>query len=198
MVEHARLIHRIGQLTFVLTAFLLSIIVLILPGARGVGASQTAAVVEALFLTALVVRYWWVILLLDWPFTLARVALLIGVWLAALGSALAASALQSDDFRGWIATLAVVCALGALTESYNYVHRQWEAHSAALTASLKRDHIVGGVAAGIGALALIAAGYLLPGSWAIAAAGFVIALDWIRLIEMIGRHRRLLREGAGR
>ena len=136
--------------------------------------------------TGLAVRYWWVILLLDWPFRPARAALLLLAW-----SALVAAA-GAGLPQAWAFSLAALSAVGALTEGYNAATRQWAVGPTALAESLRHDHRNGLVGAALGAASLVAAGVWLPTAWLVAFVGLMTLADWARLAEMIARHRRLL------
>ena len=139
------------------------------------------------FAIGLAVRYWWVILLLEWPFRPARTALLLLAW-----SALAAVAAEAGQARPWAFALAALSAVGAATEAYNAATRQWAVGPPALAESLRRDHRNGLAAAALGAVALLGAGAWLPPVPLSAAVGLMALADWGRLVEMIARHRRLM------
>jgi hypothetical protein len=140
-----------------------------------------------LFILGLAVRYWWVILLLDWPFRVPRVTLLLVVW---GGVVFAAS--RARENREWVLALASVAWAGAITEAYNLATRQWRHSNTALMASLHRDHIIGVVAAvaggaGLVGIAIFAESWLQPSLVLI-----LVLMDQARLVEMIRRHQRLL------
>ena len=143
----------------------------------------------ALFILGLTVRYWWVILLLDWPFRVIRVTLLLAVWLEVV---IAADCVGRSE--AWVLALASVSWTGALTEAYNLATRQWRHRQATLAATLFRDHVVGVVAACAGGAGLLGIALLAPTDlqpWLVL---LLVLLDWARLVEMICRHQSLLRE----
>jgi hypothetical protein len=140
-----------------------------------------------LFMLGLVIRYWWVILLLDWPFRVIRVTLLLAVW---LGVVLVAS--RSRENLEWLLTLMGVAWIGAMTEAYNLVTGQWRQGNARLTAALYRDHIVGLVAAAAGGAGLLGVAVLAEPSLQPPLVLLLVLIDWARLVEMIRRHQRLL------
>jgi hypothetical protein len=186
-VNAADSVHKFGQLCAVLGGFYTGLA--ILPWDTGgdleVGGRMLAML---LFILGLAVRYWWVVLLLDWPFRLPRVTLLLVVW-----GGVVCAASGTRDGRGWALALAGVAFAGAITEAYNLATGQWRHGNAALTASLYRDHIVGvisAVAGGAGLLviAIFAEPWLQPPLVLI-----LILTDWARLVEMIRRHQRLLK-----
>ena len=153
----------------------------------GFDGSGPRLAVTLLFLIGLTVRYWWVILLLPWPFTVTRTSLLLLQWTVAL------SLVQTiASPRPWLLSFAGVAFVGFLTEVYNFRDGQWRLGNRLLTASLRRDHIVGMWSALAGALAIAAASQFLPVRLIVLFAACVTAGDWLRVREMVARHRRLL------
>jgi hypothetical protein len=180
-------LHRAAQLLVVIGGFYTGLA--LLPWNTCNGWEQAVRLVAtALFILGLTVRYWWVILLLDWPFRVIRVVLLLAVWTEVVIAARCVA-----ESRVWVLALASVSWTGALTEAYNLAQRQWRHHQAALTATLFRDHVVGAIAAcaggaGLLGIAILAETALQP--WLVLV---LVLLDWGRLVEMICRHQRLLR-----
>jgi hypothetical protein len=179
--------HKLGQLGAVLGGFYTGLA--LLPWDTG-GELEVGGRVwsTALFILGLAIRYWWVVLLLDWPFRVPRVTLLLVVW-----GGVVHAASRTRDGRGWALALAGVALAGAITEAYNLATGQWRRGNAELTASLHRDHVVGvisAVAGGAGLLgiAAFAEPWLQPPLVLI-----LILMDWARLVEMIRRHQRLLK-----
>lgn len=185
--EMGTLINKIGQLAVVIVGFFASAMFLLQQAAYG-GASTVRIAATFLIALGLAVRYWWVILLLEWPFRIARTALLLLVW-----SLMPLSALVLPNDQAWITTLAALCATGSVTEFYNLATQQWKVNSQPLTRLLRQDHLVGGILALAAAVVLWCLGAGLPQQLT----GWVMVLafgDWIRLIQMIASHRRLLHD----
>jgi hypothetical protein len=183
--ESLALLNKGGQLSVVLLGFFCSSLGLM----RGFSGAQSVGefLVSLLFLIGLAVRYWWVILLLPWPFSIARSSLLLLQWAAAL------SLVQTfPSPRRWLLSLASVAFVGFLTEVYNDRDGQWRVKNTALAASLRRDHRIGIGAALTGSLAIAAASLYLPDRFLIVFAAVMTMGDWVRLTEMVGRHRRLM------
>ena len=180
-------LNKAAQLLVVVAGFFTAVALL---ATRGDLAGWPDAARRAITLAVaigLAVRYWWVILLLEWPFRPVRTALLLLAW-----SALSAVAVGAAHARPWAFSLAALSAVGAATEAYNAATGQWRVGSSALAESLRRDHRNGLVAAALGAVALLGAGAWLPSASLTAAVGLMAVADWGRLIEMIARHRRLM------
>jgi hypothetical protein len=179
-------LHRAAQLVVVIGGFYTG--VSLLPWSTCDGWERALRLATtALFILGLAVRYWWVILLLDWPFRVIRVALLLAVWME-----VAIAACCVAESRAWVLALASVSWTGALTEAYNLASRQWQHPKAPLAATLFRDHVVGACAAcaggtGLIGIAIFAETELQP--WLVLV---LVLLDWLRLIEMVRRHQRLI------
>jgi len=181
-------LNKIAQLVVTIAGFFTTVLILLQESEIG-GDVRLRAVLTLALAIGLAIRYWWVILLLDWPFRIWRTTLLLLIWCA-----LALAAANAEDARTWAQTLAALSAFGAITEAYNTLTGQWRCGSEAFAQSLRRDHIAGGGAAGAACLTLVAASlWLEPKSLSILVGGMIVA-DWWRLIEMINRHRRTLEE----
>ena len=179
------LVNKVGQLVVVLIGFFTTGLILLLQVIHGTVPAGHLAVTFFIAL-GLTVRYWWVILLLEWPFRLIRTVLLLSAWSTML---LVAAMSQVD--RTWVLMLAVLCGIGAATEFYNLATQQWKVGSQVLARALRWDHLVGGVAALAAAVVLVGLSAWLPQSLT----GWVTFLalgDWARLIQMVASHRRLL------
>jgi hypothetical protein len=135
---------------------------------------------------ACAIRYWWVILLLAWPATWFRLLLLLLAWCA-----LPAAAAEVAEPLQWAVALAALAAIGCGTEIYNGLSRQWDIGSAAMAASVKRDHLVGAIASVLALAILVFVILEQRESLDVTVAALVVA-DWIRLIMMINRHQRFL------
>jgi hypothetical protein len=148
------------------------------------GAARLLAMV--LLSVSLALRYWWVILLLDWPFRVARVFLLLAVW-----AEVVLAAARCGDSPGWVLALMAVSWTGAATEAYNLATGQWRHDHAPLARSLLRDHIVGLASAVLGGVALLCIACFAEPPWHPWLVLVLVVLDWGRLVEMIHRHQRL-------
>lgn len=148
--------------------------------------SAMASGVTIAFALGLAVRYWWVIRLLPWPFTVPRITLLIAMW-----AAVDAVALNAGDPAAWAWSFVIVFVIGAATELYNYATRQWAVGSPAFERSLRTEHVRGAASAVIAAGAT--ATMIVTGmSYTPALLAALVLIDWLRLAEMVRRHRRLL------
>jgi hypothetical protein len=180
-------LHRAAQLLVVIGGFYTGLAVLPWNSSSG-WQPAIRLVATVLFILGLTVRYWWVILLLDWPFRVIRVVLLLAVWMEVVIAARCVA-----ESRVWVLALASVSWTGALTEGYNLATGQWRHPKASLTATLFRDHVAGAIAAfaggtGLLVVAIAAATDVQP--WLVLV---LVLLDWGRLVKMICRHQRLLR-----
>jgi len=146
-------------------------------------------VVTLAFSLACAIRYWWVILLLAWPARWFRTLLLLLAW-----SALPVTAVMVGNVVRWGLALAVLSAVGCITEIYNFITRQWSVGSAEVSASLKSVHVIGAAAAGGAAVILAGAIVFLP-SWLDVIIPVLVIVDFARLIMMIQRHQRLIEVG---
>jgi len=182
-------LNKIGQLLVVIAGFFASQTVLW--GGGAITADLSRALITSLFLIALTVRYWWVILMLEWPFRLIRTALLLLVW----GAVIATAGLV-HQFDQWLVALTRILLLGAMTEVYNTATMQWRiAGAPRRTAEFRRDHGVGIASATLAALVLLACRWLhLTAPIVTVVVGILVAADWARLTEMILRHERLPEE----
>ena len=179
------LVNKVGQLVVVLIGFFTTGLILLLQAIHGMVPTGHLAVTFFIAL-GLTVRYWWAILLVEWPFRLIRTALLLSIW-----SAMPLAAALSQVDRAWVLMLAVLCGMGAVTEFYNLATQQWKVGSQVLARALRRDHLIGGVAALAAAIVLLGLSMWLPQSltgWVT----FLALVDWARLIQMVASHRRLL------
>ncbi|MCY7379030.1 MAG: hypothetical protein LH467_06785 [Gemmatimonadaceae bacterium] len=176
-------LNKHGQLAVVVVGFFATIQLLLLTTARG-SIPTARPVLTAAVAFAFAVRYWWVILLLSWPFSWLRLVLILAAW-----SALPVVAISMADAQRWVLALAGLSAIGFLTELYNGVTGQWRVGSLAMTRTLKRDHILGAASAAVASLTLVWAGLTLnPPVLERLLLAFVVA-DWIRLVVMIRQHQ---------
>ena len=120
MSENYALVNKVGQLTVVIVGFFSTVLILLLQAIGGTVHVGRLAV-TFLFALGLAIRYWWVILLLEWPFRIARMALLLLAWSMV---AVAAAAVHVD--RTWVFILSASGGIGAATEFYNLSTRQWK------------------------------------------------------------------------
>ena len=132
------------------------------------------------------VRYWWVILLLQWPFRWFRTLLLLLAWVA-----LPVVAMTATDPVLWGLAVAALSTIGCITEIYNGVTRQWLVGSGEMARSLKRDHIFGAASAGAAAVFLSLLAFLRL-AWLDVVIPLMVVTDWARLIMMIRRHQRFV------
>jgi hypothetical protein len=187
-LNSAQLLNKSAQLMVVVAGFFTGLA--LLPWNAGEGLESTLRqAATVLFMLGLALRYWWVILLLDWPWRVIRSVLLLAVW-----AGVVAVAAHSRDSREWTLALMAVAWTGALTEAYNLATRQWRRDKAALTATLFRDHVVGMAAAAAGGAALLGIAFLVELRWQPVLVFVFVLLDWARLVEMIRRHQRLFDE----
>jgi len=178
-------LEKVAQLMIVVSGFFATVLVAIAMGATGMVSPARTAIVLTLAL-GLAVRYWWVILLLAWPTRWPRMVLLLLAW-----TAVALIAATAVDPHRWALTLAALSVIGCATEVYNGVTRQWLVGSEAMTRSLRRDHVIGAISAGVAAIIFAAAGALIPAELDVVVAVLVV-VDWARLIAMIHRHQHFL------
>jgi hypothetical protein len=190
-----RNVNKTGQLFVVIAGFFAGQTALWIgcSGSATSAADLPRTVVTAVFLLSLAVRYWWVILMLEWPFRVGRTVLLLLVWSAAIEVAT-----LSRNSEHWLLALAAVAMLGTVTEAYNTATKQWMvAGPRWRTEQFLRDHHAGIAAAFMGTAVLLAAWAIgVPPRDATIGVGVLVAADWVRLIEMVGRHSRLEREGT--
>jgi hypothetical protein len=179
-------LNKYGQLLIIIVGYFATLLVLILQTTNGT-VLPVRAVLSLLVALACAVRYWWVILLLPWPFHWLRLVLILSAW-----SLLPVVAVTETDARRWVLALALLSAIGCATEIFNGVTGQWRVGSPSMTASLKRDHISGAVTAAVAAGTLFAAGLVATPSVIDRLVVALILADWIRLVWMIRRHQRLL------
>jgi len=178
-------LEKVAQLMIVVSGFFATVLVAIAMGATGMVSPARTAIVLTLAL-GLAVRYWWVILLLAWPTRWPRMVLLLLAW-----TAVALIAATAVDPHRWALALAALSVIGCATEVYNGVTRQWLVGSEAMTRSLRRDHVIGAVSAGVAAIIFAAAGALIPAELDVVVAVLVV-VDWARLVAMIHRHQHFL------
>jgi hypothetical protein len=177
---------RLGYLTVVIAGFVAAVSM----GAGQLVAGSWSALVTIVFALGLAIRYWWVILLLAWPFTLPRIVLLLAMW-----GGVGVVAANTGDVRAWAWSLVAVFLIGTATELYNHATRQWVVGIPALERSLRADHVRGASSAALAAAATVAILVTAPRYTTAFVAGLVV-IDWIRLAEMIRRHRRFLEAAA--
>ncbi|HEX9310540.1 MAG TPA: hypothetical protein VF887_06995 [Gemmatimonadaceae bacterium] len=169
----------------VVVGFFATVQLLIVQAGGGAAPIGRTAVTLALALS-FAVRYWWVILLLQWPFQWFRTVLLLLAWVALPVVAMAAT----DPVR-WALAVAALSTIGCITEIYNGVTRQWLVGSGEMARSLKRDHISGAASAGAAAIFLSVLAFLRP-VWVDVVILLMVVADWARLITMIRRHQRFV------
>ena len=176
------------QLNLVVVGFFATLLVLAM-GEMVQPAPTLRVVVTFVLALSCAIRYWWVILLLDWPPTWFRTLLLLLAW-----SALPVVGLTAGNVIGWALSLAALSVVGFATELYNGATKQWEAGSAEMRRSLRSDHTIGATATAVSAALLLALVVFLP-SWLDRIIPVLVALDCVRLIAMINRHQRLIEAG---
>jgi len=91
----------------------------------------------------------------------------------------------------WVLFLAVLSAVGFVTEVFGWVSEQWRVVSPEMTRSLKREHVAGAAAAGLAAIILLTAARVWTSpalEWLVLA---IAAADWVRLVVMIRRYERM-------
>ena len=174
-----------GQLMVVVVGFFTTVQLLIVQASDGAVPLARLGVTLALALGC-AVRYWWVILLLPWPFRWFRMVLLLLVWCALP----VAAAMIANPVR-WGFALAALSAIGCMTEIYNGVTRQWAVGSEGMARSLKTDHIAGAASAGVAAVGLSLVALSRP-EWLDVLIPLMVFADWVRLITMIHRHQRFI------
>lgn len=179
------MLEKVAQLMVVVCGFFATALVAIAMGATGMVSPARAAIVLALGLS-LALRYWWVILLLPWPTRWPRMLLLLLAW-----TTVPIIAATATDPHRWALALAVLFTIGCATEVYNGVTRQWAIGSEAMTRSLRHDHVIGAISAGVAALVVVAVAELWP-AWLDVVIAVMVAVDWVRLIVMIRRHQHSL------
>jgi len=176
------------QLTVVVVGFFTTLLVLAMH--EIVRPAPTVRVVVTLVVAlSCAIRYWWVILLLDWPPTWFRTLLLLLAW-----SALPGVALAVGNVTGWALSLSALSTVGFATEVYNGATKQWEVGSDEMRRSLRSDHTIGAAATAGSAVLLVALVVFLP-AWLDRIIPVLVALDCVRLIMMINRHQRLIEAG---
>lgn len=148
------------------------------------------AVVTIAFALGLAARYSWVIHLLAWPATVTRITLLVAMW-----AAVDAIALNAGDRRAWAWSFVVVLLIGGATEAYNYATRQWAVGGPGFERSLRADHVRGAVSTVLAA-ATTAAVIMTTARYVAAFLAGLVLVDWLRLGEMVRRHRRFVKSSA--
>ncbi|MDP9202607.1 MAG: hypothetical protein M3P26_11840 [Gemmatimonadota bacterium] len=169
----------------VVVGFFATVQSLIVQASNGTAPAAREAVTLALAL-GFAVRYWWVILLLQWPARWFRTLLLLLAW-----SALPVVAMMATNAVRWALALAALSAVGCMTEVYNGITRQWLVGSEAMARSLKTDHVSGAVSAGGAAVCLVLVAFFRP-VWLDLLIPSMVFADWARLILMIRRHQRFI------
>jgi hypothetical protein len=179
-------LNKYGQLLVIVVGYFATVLILIVRAADG-SVTPVRALLSLLVALACAVRYWWVVLLLPWPFHWFRLVLILSAW-----SLLPVMAITATDARRWAFALAILSAIGCVTETFNGVTGQWRVGSPSMTASLRRDHVSGAVTAAAAAGILFAAGTVATPSIIDRLVVVLVIADWIRLVWMIRRHQRLL------
>ena len=178
-------LNKTGQLIVIAAGFFATVALLFI---RASGDFFTAKPILTFFIAlACLVRYWWVVLLLEWPFRIVRCCLLVLVWCA-----LSFAAANVGDENRWIIGLIGLTSIGALTEIYNFCTGQWKTGPEVLTHSLKRAHIQGAASAVLVTVILIVCARSPLRELSTAIVGSFTVADWLRLVLMIRRHRGLL------
>ena len=146
---------------------------------------RMTALVTIILALELMIRFRYVIRLLNWPRSVGRFLLLTAFWLG-----LIAFGWLVPDREAWVVCAAVLFAIGVAIEVHNLVTRQWVIGDDVFRRSLRND-----ILRGIGAAAFAVAGTLIVSRrWPEEAPAFVLALvvaDMARFTEMVVRHRRL-------
>jgi hypothetical protein len=177
-----------GQLAVVVVGFFAT--VQLTATGSGVDAASSARLALTLALAlALAVRYWWVVLLLPWPFHWFRLVLILLAW-----STLPFTATRTTDARHWVLALAMLSAVGFVTEVFNGLTGQWRIGSEAMMRSLKRDHVTGAAASALVAAILVPVSKRFTSPALERLVLVMVVADWARLVVMIRRHQRLLAE----
>lgn len=179
-------LNKYGQLAVVVVGFFATMQITLVTSAGGSIPLARPALTAALTF-AFAVRYWWVILLLPWPFRLLRLVLLLAAWCA-----LPVVAIAMPDARRWVLALAVLSGIGFMTDLYNGLTGQWRVGSDAMARSLKRDHVFGAASAASAAVILVWAGLTLNSPVLERLLFALVVADWIRLVMMVRRHQFLL------
>lgn len=180
------MLNKHGQLAIVVVGFFATLQMLVVQSTVDAASPVRLALTLSVAL-AFAVRYWWVILLLPWPFQWFRLVLILSAW-----SMLPLVALFTTDARRWVLALAALSAIGCVTEIFNGLTGQWRIGSDAMMRSLNRDHNAGAAAAALATIGLV----LAASAWTSPALEWLIVVmvvaDWVRLVLMIRRHERLL------
>ena len=179
-------LNKYGQLTVVVVGYFATLLILVVEAGNG-SVTPVRTLLSLLLALACAVRYWWVVLLLPWPFHWFRLVLILSAW-----SLLPAIAITATDARRWAFALAILSAIGCLTEIFNGMTGQWRVGSPSMTASLRRDHVSGAVTAAAATGILFAAGTVATPAVIDELVAVLVAADWMRLVVMIRRHQRLL------
>jgi hypothetical protein len=179
-------LNKHGQLLVIVVGYFATLLFLIAQAANG-SVTPVRALLTLLVALACAVRYWWVVLLLPWPFHWFRLLLILSAW-----SLLPVIAISATDARRWAFALATLSAIGCLTEIFNGLTGQWRVGSPTMTASLKRDHVFGAATAVAAAGILFAAGAIAVPPIIDRVVVVLVIADWGRLVWMIRRHQRLL------
>lgn len=184
-VEASALINKVGQLIVVTVGFFATTCILLWQAVYN-DVSVGRLAVTFLAALGLALRYWWVILLLEWPFRLIRTMLLLLIW-SLMG--VAASTAQTD--HAWVLALAALCGIGAVTEFYNLATKQWKVEFPSLARALKRDHVAGGITALFAAILLAGLSAWSPRYRTLWIMALVLG-DWARMIWLVTSYRKLL------
>lgn len=180
------MLNKHGQLAIVVVGFFATVQVVVVQSTAGAASPVRLALTLAVAL-ACAVRYWWVILLLPWPFQWFRLVLILSAW-----STLPFVALFTTDARRWVLAVAALSAIGFVTEAFNGLTGQWRIGSDAMMRSLKRDHVSGAGSAALATIALLLAAWAWTSpalEWLL---GVMVVVEWVRLVLMIRRHEQLL------
>ena len=152
--------------------------------------SALTAIITIAFALGLAVRYWWVIRILPWPSAVPRVTLLVAMW-----AAVVMVALNAGDPHAWAWSFVAVFWIGGVTEIYNFNTRQWAVGSAAFERSLRADH-VNGARSTLFATVATAVMIVIARQYVPVFLAALVLVDWLRLAEMVRRHRRFLEASA--
>lgn len=178
-------LNKQGQLMVVVVGFFATVQLLLVQATTGSAPLLREGVTLALALGC-AVRYWWVILVLPWPFRVVRTLLLLLAW-----SALPVIAMTSESAVRWGLSVAALSAIGCVTEVYNTITKQWMAGSEPMMTRLKRDHVIGAASAGTVTVCVVTVALLQP-MWLDVLILILVLADWARLIGMVRAHRRII------
>lgn len=151
------------------------------------GGTSTRSLVTIALVVELLIRFRYIIGLLDWPITASRIALIFGFWVTLIPFGWAV-----EDPKRWATLATMLFAIGVLIEVHNLVTRQWAIGDERFQRSLRND-VLRGIASAAFATASTPIVYARWPQWIALYVGGLIAADVLRFSEMVIRHRRLRR-----